>query len=114
MNNNELQHWGIKGMRWGIRRKRDSKTGKVSSDAQKASKLRGKKLSEMSNEELKTLNTRLQLERTYKDLSKKDTSAGKKFVSQVLQESGKNLASKYVAKAGDLAIQNAIKAVKGD
>jgi len=110
---NNLKHYGIKGMQWGVRRKRSSKTGRVESeDSRSAKSLRKKKLSEMSNDELRKLNTRLQLERQYKDLTKKDTSKAQKFVSDVLRESGKNLASKYVKDAGETVINNLINVAK--
>lgn len=105
-----LEHHGIKGMKWGVRRKRNSKTGRVeSSDSKTARRLKKKRLSEMSNEELAKLNKRMQLERQYKQL-KAGSQPGKQFVAGVMKESGKNIASKYVAKAGEAAIASAIKA----
>lgn len=95
---NKMKHYGVKGQRWGIRRKRNSSS--ESSDSKAAKVLKKKGLKNLSNEELSKLNKRMQLESTYKDLSKKDTSAGKKFVSDVLRESGKQIASKYVTKVG--------------
>jgi len=99
-----LKHYGVPGQRWGIRRKRSSGS-RGSADHRVASKLKKKKLSEMSNEELKKLNSRLQLERQYKELRSSNKSAGSKFVSSVLREAGKNIASKYVTQLGNDAIQ---------
>jgi len=109
----DLKHYGILGMKWGVRKDRSSGRTR-SADSRTAKNLRRKRIEEMSNEELKKLNTRLQLERTYKDLTKKNISAGQQFVSNVLKESGKNIASKYVTQAGTGAIDAAIKAIKGD
>jgi|WetSurMetagenome_2_1015567.scaffolds.fasta_scaffold1001740_1 hypothetical protein len=89
-----LMHFGIPGMKWGRRKARVSTT--PSSDHTTARGLQKKNLSELSNDELKTLTSRLQLEKQYKDLTKKEVSAGKKFVADVLQSSGKTIASKFV------------------
>lgn len=93
MPNNSLMHYGVLGMRWGRRKGRASVS--VSSDHETATALKKKHLSEMSNDELKKLTARLQLEKQYKDLSKKEVSAGQKFVTDTLQNIGKNLISDY-------------------
>ena len=92
---NALEHYGIRGMRWGIRRRNPS--GKEHKDSSSISSLRGKKVNQLSNDELKRLNQRLQLEQTYKNLSAKDISSGKKFVGDILLNAGKNVAAEYVA-----------------
>lgn len=98
MNRNDLQHYGIKGMQWGVRRKRNPATGRVSGkktrvtsqDHKTAKRLKKKHISEMSNEELQRLNRRMQLERTHKDLKAKDISAGRKFFQDWAKEFTKN------------------------
>lgn len=101
-----MYHFGILGMKWGVRRK-SGKSGRVTSEEHnKAQGLKKKHISEMSNDELRQLNTRLQLERSYKDLSKKEISGGKKFVADVLQQSGKQLASKYLSGLAETSIKN--------
>jgi hypothetical protein len=101
---NELRHVGVLGMKWGRRKggggiSRGSSASRASADHTKAAGLKKKRLSEMSNEELAALTKRLQLEKQYKDLTRGDVSAGKKFVSEILQSAGKQVASKYVASA---------------
>lgn len=64
----ELYHYGVRGMRWGVRNKRVP-----SKDSQNVSDIRKKRVREMSNDELRTANNRLQLERQYKDLTNKKT-----------------------------------------
>lgn len=61
--NDELYHYGILGMKWGRRR---GKKSNLSNDAAEAAKIKRKKISEMTNAELKKLNERTNLERNYK------------------------------------------------
>ena len=83
MERNYLAHYGVLGMKWGVRRK--SRT--PSADSAKAKAIRKKKVNEMSNQELRDLNNRLQLERQYKDLTKKK-SVGKKAVQAFIGTAG--------------------------
>jgi hypothetical protein len=65
---NELAHYGKKGMKWGVINERGSNGRVKSEDHTTARQLRRKRQSEMSNAELKKVNERLQLERTNKEL----------------------------------------------
>lgn len=70
-------HYGVKGMRWGVRRRADGtveRTGKrmKSEDYTTSREIMKKRPYEMSNSELKKLNERLQLEQTYAQLSQKN------------------------------------------
>lgn len=103
-----LMHYGVKGMRWGVRRSREQ-LDSASEDASKAiavkqkiSKNRGSTLS-LTNEELKTLNERMQLEANYKNLMAKEHQAkadkskvkqGKKTVDALL-DTGRTLTNAY-------------------
>lgn len=100
MANTELNHFGIKGMKWGVR-KGSSKTNspiKTSSDHNTAERLKTKNIKSLSNSELRELNNRLQLERQYKELNKTQTNKGKKIVTDILTNSAKQVASVYVTK----------------
>ena len=105
---NSLKHIGVLGMHWGQRKGPDNS----SSDHKVASSLKKKKLSDMSNSELKTLTTRLQLERSYKDLSKSNISLGKKFIDNLIQTQGEQLVSKYVASAVQFGANKLIEVIK--
>jgi len=89
---NDLKHFGILGMRWGIRRG----SSKSSEDSLKAKTLRKKKLDQLSNQELKDLNNRLQLERQYKELTAKGVNKGRKKVSEVLSKMGGELVNSVI------------------
>lgn len=119
-----LEHYGKLGMRWGKRGASQvlSKVGakiksefsnKDSEDFKKAKTLKKKKLSRMSNAEIRSLNERMQLERQYKDLTKPAINPGKKFVSDVLSNSAKQTAStyvsKYMTKGVDVLLKKAMK-----
>jgi len=106
--NDKIQHFGILGMRWGKRLRNNpiskanrayiSKIKKESHpDALEKVKLKKKKLHTMSNEEIKKLNTRLQLEKQYKELNKATISNGKKIVGGLLLSAAKQSAASYIA-----------------
>lgn len=102
-NGDILAHYGIKGMKWGIRRTEAqlarargsslSATKKASSKS--SSKPKTKSISEMSDEELRARVNRIRLENDYKSLTPKQVSKGKKFVddfiTKPLAEASKNV-----------------------
>jgi hypothetical protein len=120
--NNILEHYGIPGMHWGRRKNRSNKPRKLSrreiiekessEDATRKRQLRKKKLHELTNEELKTLNTRMQLEKQYRELTKTDVSSGRRFVADVLTNTSKQTAntytSRYLSKGVELALKTVI------
>ena len=70
-----VAHYGVKGMRWGVRKKRSR-----SSESSEASSLRKKKGFQLTNEELKRVNARLSLEQSYSQLTPNSLSKAKKVV----------------------------------
>ena len=122
MDNNYLQHYGVLGMKWGQRRaqrkldrieKKAKKQG-WDADATTAARLKTKKVSQMSNAELKKLNERTRLENEYKSLNKRDTSAGKKFVSDIMKETSKEIAKDYTKKYAKKGIELASALLKSN
>lgn len=68
-----VEHYGVLGMKWGVRKDRGSSASRRrrsgSKDYQTTKNLRSKRRSSLTNQELKKVNQRLQLERTYSDLT---------------------------------------------
>lgn len=104
MNNNELCHHGVKGMKWGVRRKL-GKRGKNNSERasenyhadylQAHSKQSAKT---MSDAELRRRINRLQMEQQYSKLTKEQISTGRKVVTDILANAAKDTAKQYVSK----------------
>ena len=91
MNEAELYHHGVKGMKWGVRKTRTkSKRGSAkrvdppSDDGYRAATLRKKARSggkqALSNEELRILNERTQLEMNYNRLNPSQVEEGRRKV----------------------------------
>ncbi len=96
-----LRHHGVKGMKWGVRRKpkRLGRSGKIKENIAVPGK-KTKSLKELSDDELRSRISRLEMEKKYKDLMRSDNqikvSKGKAFVMDVLEKSGKNIATQTV------------------
>lgn len=116
MNQNEIKHYGILGMKWGVRRNfkkigsktkntlRVSKnngtisraTNSIQNILRTKSKMSSKKFSsskineakKMSNEELQKKIRRMQMEQEYARLSANDISSGKSHVHDILSIAG--------------------------
>ena len=123
----ELYHYGVKGMKWGVIRTAEQlghivKSAKSLYDSNKAKKRAkeeaaiAKKRSKITNpkklttEELNARIKRLQLEKTYKDLTKdiETTTRGKNFVMDILESSGKNLFTQVTNHYGAKALNKVI------
>lgn len=76
MESTELMHYGIKGMRWGVRKKRT-----YHEDYQKVHDK--KSVRNMSDKELRERNNRLQMEQQYAQLTKKK-NRGKQVVTAII------------------------------
>lgn len=96
----QLYHHGIPGQKWGIRRyqnedgtrtrlgkKREKQIGPKDENVTKSQgSKKSKKTSDLSNEELKALNERLQLESNYKRLTSEGVKTGESWVKKSLAD----------------------------
>lgn len=81
--NGELYHWGVKGMKWGVRKKRKDKYV----DPEHARAHSNTRVREMSNQELRERNNRLEAERKYREL-RRQTNTGQRAVSTFIKTAG--------------------------
>lgn len=108
----EFSHYGVKGMKWGIRKKR------TSTDYDEYKSLKKKKTYEMSNAELRKFNERSRLEGEYKRLNPSHIKKGLLVAggaagtmgtlinlynnSNTLIKAGKELSNRIVNGVGDM------------
>lgn len=120
---NELQHFGILGMKWGKRNGPPYPlSGSQKSSAEKNAKKKAKSVKKvnkvaesdpdnsrtkrdiknLSDEELRALINRLELEKKYRELStpesKKKENRGKKLIEDILYDSTKNIGTQAVTR----------------
>lgn len=100
-----LEHFGVKGMRWGSR-----KSGPVGEHSEDSARTReslakvktARGTHTLTNDELKKLNERLNLEANYKRLTEsEEVVKGEKFVTDLLKNAGKQEAQKLTNQAVD-------------
>ena len=123
--NDFLQHYGILGMRWGVRRSpeklrrlaakrgdsRDWDTppaeGTSTGTSSDSSPRVVRTIDDLSNDELSQINRRMQLEKQYQELRHPHIAKGKKTAENFIA----NFATKVATKAGE---EYVIKAIYGD
>ena len=139
MDNDELMHYGVPGMKWGVRRtpaqlgrkktssskslfgKKKSKSkakAKTKSESSKEETAPKKKsVKEMSDEELSTAIRRMQLEQTYASLSPQKVSTGKAVTKRILnnivvpaaEDVGRQMVKTALTRAGNKTLSEVFK-----
>ena len=128
--NDDLYHWGIKGMKWGVRRyqnkdgtltpagrkRYDNKVTKLKSDKVKPkAEVTKKSIKDFSDAELTAIVTRMRLEQSYAQLApKQEVSKGKKFldgmwdkaIEPAIQTVAKDVAIKILNKVVNSVIES--------
>lgn len=83
MSHSELMHFGVKGMKWGVRKKRIK-------DAKRWTSKKQAKIDGMSDDQLKKANNRLRLEKEYKQLTQTKLEKYRKRVGKAAEEAAFN------------------------
>ena len=139
MDNNELMHYGVLGMKWGVRRtpaqlgrkptssnkslfkkkksepKPKAKTKSESPKEETAPKK--KSVKEMSDDELNAAINRMRLEQTYKELSPQKVSTGKEVAKRILnnivvpaaEDVGRQMVKTALTRAGNKTLSEVFK-----
>ena len=88
-----------------------NETRSYSDDHKEKIALKKKKIHEMSNTDLRKINERLQLEKSYKELRKNDLPRGQKFVTDMLTTIAKQSATNYVTQILTKGVSGAVQQI---
>ena len=137
MDNDELMHYGVPGMKWGVRRtpaqlgkkktssskslfgkKKSKSKAKTKSESSKEETAPKKKsVKEMSDDELNAAIRRMQLEQTYASLSPQKVSTGKAVTKRILnniivpaaEDVGRQMVKTALTRAGNKTLSEVFK-----
>lgn len=117
-----LAHWGVKGMRWGVRKAQSSKTSlsskiRTARDRQihpretrqaravrrNREYLRKLPVKYLTNEELKSRLSRAKMEKELRDIEHENSQKARKVVQDVVQREGSKLVSEVVKTGVEVA-----------
>jgi hypothetical protein len=97
----ELAHYGVKGMRWGKRKKHspsDSTPEPPRPDIKK-----------MTDEELRSAINRIKMEKEFSKLTAPEVNRGRKIVGEMLLDVGKQQAKAYLNRQVEAALKEGLK-----
>lgn len=100
-----LSHYGVKGMKWGVRKDRrgGSKGARSSRTTYKKAPVR------LSDSELNRRIKRMELEKKYTDLNTPPPKKGRSYAMSLLENSGKTAVGAVVGGAASFMIQKILK-----
>lgn len=120
MNDYYLIHYGVKGQKWGVIRKRVSDSVRNSYPYQKHQLKKRAKIEKtrrkysvktvrgLSDDELNARIERLKLETRYKELTEKDITPGRQVTKEILASSGKKVATAVATAAIAYSVKSVI------
>ena len=109
----ELYHWGVKGMKWGVRRYQNKdgslthrgrkRQKELSADEKERASRKNdlKNRRTMSDADLRKKIERIKMEKEFKNLTNEDINSGKTFVNEIMSSAGKKVLT--IAAAGAMA-----------
>lgn len=104
-----LTHYGVKGMKWGVRKDRSSsgrpRRTRREEAARKDRRSAVQRRRTISEAELRKRIDRLKLEKQLKDLTAEDLNPGRAFARSVLSSSGRRIATTVATGAGIYAVK---------
>lgn len=109
-----LMHYGVKGMKWGVRRtdaelvKARQREQAVNKQAKAERKAKMKSRRTLTDRELKARIDRMKLERQFKDLTEEDISPGRKAIKNILSSAGTKTLGMAAAGAAAYAFKAAM------
>ena len=111
-----LEHYGVKGMRWGVHRSRSARrkasgkpdNGPKAKPKQASSTPKKKSVKDMTDEELKAAVQRIELERKYSQLAPSTKSKGAQAAKKFMAKNGEAIAGRFLQEAAAVAIKKAL------
>lgn len=92
MDDNVMQHHGIKGQKWGVRRFQNADGSLTTAGKQRASESKkradSKNRGTLTNAQLKAKIERLQMEKQLRELTNQEVNSGKVYAQKILKDVG--------------------------
>lgn len=100
-----LEHYGVKGMRWGVRKARGGQPATNTPRATTRTKYK-KPPSKLSTAELKRRIERMEMEVRYNKLNSGDTSEGRRIAQELLTNAGRQVAKGVLSAEANALVQS--------
>lgn len=119
VDDNVVEHHGVKGMRWGVRTKGGVSKGRTVAGRQAQGRIGATKKKDnrthfeksgkrLSDKELQDRIKRMELEKKYNELNQRQVSAGKKATHEILGKTGKTVATTVLTGAALIVVARAL------